>query len=103
MDHFMLFFKYNKLYFFTGAFLLLLLFLPTKEKISGKTQKALYVAAVIWVLCFAYRITTGQDIIYLLDNKDNYSEYNYNEESQPAKVGGPFNKYFSNEAGRKSQ
>ena len=96
MDYFILFFKYNQLYFFSGAILLLLAFLPTKKKTSPKTQKVLYVALTIWVLCFAYRINTGEDIIYLFDKKDTFS----NQDQSSQKLGGPFSKYYSNDAGR---
>ena len=99
MDYFILFFKYNQLYFFSGAILLLLAFLPTKKKPSPKTQKVLYVALAIWVICFAYRINTGKDIIYLFDKKDTFS----NQSPSTQKLGGPFNKYYSNDAGRNSK
>jgi hypothetical protein len=92
------FFTYNKIYLFTGAVLLILIILPTKEKISPKTTKFLYLAVVIWIISFAYRVNTGQDIIYLFNNNDNTLT-----EGQPNKIKGPFNKYYSNEAGRKSQ
>ena len=99
MDSLILFFKYNQLYFFSGAILLFLVFFPTKKKASPKTQKALYLAVAIWVICFAYRINTGQDIIYLFEKKDNFGN-----QSQPSQIkGGPFNKYYSNDAGRKSK
>jgi hypothetical protein len=99
MDYLLLFFKYNQLYFFTGAVLLFLVLFPTKKKASPKTQKALYLALAIWVICFAYRINTGQDIIYLFGKKDIYGN-----QSQPPQIkGGPFNKYYSNDAGRKSK
>lgn len=97
MDHLILFFKYNKLYFFSGAFLLLLTFLPTKEKISQGARKALYLGLVIWIICFAYRINTGKDIIYLFKKTDNYGS---GSSSSSGKIGGPFNKYYSNDAGR---
>ena len=97
MEYFILFFKYNQLYFFSGAILLVLIFLPTKKKSSPKTQKALYVALAIWILCFAYRINTGQDIIYLFDKKDKFG----NQSKTSHIKGGPFNKYYSNDAGRK--
>ena len=90
------FFIYNKIYLLTGALLLVLIILPTKERISAKTQKTLYLALFIWIISFAYRINTGQDIIYLLNNNGNLGN-----EHQPRKMGGPFNKYYSNEAGRK--
>lgn len=77
--------------------MLLLVLLPTKNKTSPKTQKALYLALIIWVICFAYRINTGQDIIYLFEKKENVSN-----QSQPFQIkGGAFNKYYSNDAGRK--
>jgi hypothetical protein len=97
MNYFILFFKYNQLYFFSGIILLILVFLPTPKKDSSKAQKALYLAVIIWVICFAYRINTGRDIIYLFEKKDNFG--NQSQQSQ-IKVG-PFNKYYSNDAGRK--
>ena len=99
MDYLILFFKYNQLYFFSGAVLLVLVLLPTKNKASAKTQKVLYLAVAIWVICFAYRINTGQDIIYLFENSDNYG----NQSQPPKSIEGPFNKYYSNDAGRKSK
>jgi hypothetical protein len=99
MESFILFFKYNQLYFFSGTILLFLVLLPTKKKVSPKTQKTLYFALAIWVICFAYRINTGQDIIYLFEKKDNFGN-----QSQPSQIkGGVFNKYYSNDAGRKSK
>ena len=90
------FFTYNKVYLISGAFLLLLILLPTKEKISATTKKALYLGVIIWIICFAYRINTGQDITYLF-NKSN----DFGNQSQPAGIkGSPFNKYYSNDAGR---
>jgi len=94
------FFTYNKLYLITGVVLLGLFLLPTKEKISSSTRKLFYFAAVIWVICFAYRVNTGQDITYLF-KKNNAAHDTFNPEAQPGKVTGPFNKYYSNDAGRK--
>ena len=99
IDYLMHFFKYNKIYLITGIALLLLVILPTKEKISGKTQKALYLGVVIWIICFAYRISTGHDILYLFRNKDNWGNENRSIEIEAS----PFNKYYSNEVGRKSK
>ena len=96
IDHLLLFAKYNKLYFITGAILLVLLLLPTKEKLSGKTANFLYIAIVVWAVCLGYRLYTGQDIIHLLDRNDGYIA----EERSPGTVQGPFNKYYSNDAGR---
>lgn len=96
-DYLIHFFTYNKIYLFTGAALLLLVFLPTKEKISSNTRKTLFVFVIIWILCFAYRINTGNDIIYLFDKNDTFGD-----EREPARLeSGPFNKYYSNDAGRK--
>lgn len=96
LDQLILFFKYNKLYFFSGAILLILAFLPTKEKISSGTKKALYVCLIIWIICFAYRINTGRDIIYLFNKNADFSSG-----SKTENIRGPFNKYYSNDAGRK--
>jgi len=98
-DYLIHFFTYNKMYLFSGAVLLLLVFLPTKERISSNTRKALFVFVIIWILCFAYRINTGNDIIYLFDKNDTFGN-----EREPAGLGGgPFNKYYSNDAGRKAK
>ena len=78
--------------------MLFLVLLPTKKKMSAKTQKALYLALGIWIICFAYRINTGRDIIYLFNRNDNFK----NEGQSFHIEGGPFNKYYSNEAGRKT-
>jgi hypothetical protein len=99
IDYLIHFFTYNKIYLFTGAALLLLVVIPTKEKVSSNTKKALYVFAVIWIICFAYRINTGNDITRLFKSSDDFDN-----ESQSKSVGGsPFNKYYSNDAGRKSK
>jgi hypothetical protein len=90
---------YHKIYLIVGAVLLLLALLPTKENTYQKTQKFLYLALTIWIICFAYKLNTGQDIVYLFNKKDQFGS-----ERQPTrKVGGPFNKYYSNEAGRKAK
>jgi hypothetical protein len=97
VDYLIHFFKYNKIYLIIGIVLLLLVILPTKEKISAKTQKALYLGIVIWIICFAYRISTGEDIIYLFKNNNTWEN-----DSKPIELkGSPFNKYYSNDAGRK--
>ena len=93
------FFTYNKLYLFTGLALFLLVVLPTKGKVSTKTKKALYLGIAVWIICFAYRINTGQDIIQLFNKSDNFG----NEPRSTRIQGGPFNKYYSNEAGRKAK
>ena len=99
VDYLIHFFKYNKIYLITGVVLLILVILPTKEKISAKSQKVLYLGVVIWIICFAYRISTGEDIIYLFKNKNTWES-----ESKPIELkGSPFNKYYSNDAGRKSK
>jgi len=99
VDYLVHFFTYNKIYLFTGAALLLVVLLPTKKKISPKTKKALYLFVLIWIVCFAYRINTGQDIIHLFNKNDNFGN-----ERQPARIKeGPFNKYYSNDAGRKAK
>lgn len=99
VDYLIHFFKYNKIYLITGVVLLLLVIFPTKEKISAKTQKAMYLGIVIWIICFAYRISTGEDIIYLFKNKDTWEN-----ESKPIEFkASPFNKYYSNESGRRSK
>jgi len=97
LDYLIHFFTYNKIYLFTGLALLFLVVLPTREKISSKTKKALYFTVIIWIMCFAYRVNTGDDIISLFKKSDDWGE-----ESRPIRIeGGPFNKYYSNEAGRK--
>jgi len=97
VDYLLYFFKYNKIYLITGVILLLLVILPTKENISNKTQKAIYLGIVIWIICFAYRISTGVDIIYLFKNNDNWENENKSIELKAS----PFNKYYSNDVGRK--
>jgi len=93
------FFTYHKIYLFTGLALFLLIVLPTREKISSNTKKALYLAVIIWIICFAYRVNTGNDITSLFTTSDNFGE-----ESPPKRIeGGPFNKYYSNDAGRKAR
>jgi len=92
------FFTYNKIYLFAGALLLFLAFLPTKERISPNTRKALFVFLIIWIICFAYRMNTGKDIIYLFNKSETFRN-----EPEPAGIKGPFNKYYSNEAGRKTK
>ena len=97
VDYGVHFVAYHKIYMFTGAILLFLVILPTKEKMSAKTQKALYLGVVIWVICFGYRIYTGQNITALFENNEALDN-----ESQPVRIAeSPFNKYYSNEAGRK--
>jgi hypothetical protein len=99
IDYLIHFFTYNKIYLFTGAALLLLILLPTKGKISPKSKKALFLFALIWIVCFAYRINTGQDIIYLFNKKDNFT----NERQSAGIKKGPFSKYYSNDAGREAK
>ena len=99
VDYLIHFFKYNKIYLITGVVLLIFIILPTKEKISAKSQKALYLGTVIWIICFAYRISTGEDIIYLFKTDNSWEN-----ESKPIELeNSPFNKYYSNDAGRKSK
>ena len=97
IDDLIHFFTYNKIYLFTGIALLLLVVIPTKEKVSSGTKKALYVCVVIWVTCFAYRINTGDDILRLFKSNDDFDD---GTQSTGIK-GSPFNKYYSNDAGRK--
>lgn len=99
VDELIHFFTYNKIYLFTGIVLLLLVIIPTKEKISSKTKKIMYVFVVIWIIFFAYRINTGNDITHLFNSSNDFDN-----ESQPIKIKkGPFSKYYSNDAGRKSK
>ena len=99
IDYLIHFFTYNKIYLFTGILLLLLVVIPTKEKVSSNTKKALYVCVVIWIICFAYRVDTGNDITHLFKSSNNFGD-----ESQSTEIkGSPFNKYYSNDAGRKSK
>ena len=93
------FFTYNKIYLFTGVILFLLVIVPTKEKISSKTKKFLYVFIVLWIICFAYRINTGNDITGLFNSSNAFENEN---ESKQIK-GSPFKKYYSNDAGRESK
>ena len=99
VDYLIHFFTYNKIYLFTGAILLLLVLLPTKEKISPKTRKTLYVCVVIWIICFAYRINTGNDITYLFKSNNDFNDQRQSTEIKAS----PFKKYYSNDAGRKSK
>lgn len=92
------FLSYNRIYLITGVVLLFLVVLPTKKKMSPKTQKALYLGIILWIVCFAYRISTGDDIIYFLKNRNNLEN-----ENKPVQIeASPFNKYYSNDAGRKA-
>jgi hypothetical protein len=95
VDYLVHFFINNKIYLLTGIVLLILVVLPTKEKVSFKTQKFFYIAAIIWIICFAYRVNTGRDIISLLSKSNDIDI-----QAQPGKLEGPFSKYYSNEAGR---
>ena len=99
LDYLVHFFANNKMYLFTGVALLLLVVLPTRGKISSKTRIWLYGAVILWIICFSYRINTGNDIISLFQKGDDSGE-----ESEATQVrGGPFNKYYSNDAGRKAK
>jgi hypothetical protein len=80
IDYLIRFFTYNKLYLISGVLILLLIIIPTKEKISAGTKKALYVVAAIWIICFAYKVSTGRDIIYLFKGSNDY----YYSEKQPS-------------------
>ncbi len=101
MEYLIRFFAYNKMYLFTGAALLLLIIIPTKEKVSRGTRKALYVFAAIWIVSFAYRVSTGNDIVRLFKSR---GDYHFENQAQKAEIkGSPFNKYYSNEAGRKAK
>lgn len=92
------FFLNNRLYLFSGGVLAGLAIVPASGKISSKTQKIFYLAAILWIICFAYRINTGQGIQYLFLHNDAVTG-----EAEPAKIGGPFNRYYNNDAGRKAQ
>jgi hypothetical protein len=97
LDYLVHFFSYNKIYLLTGVGLLLLVVLPTKGKISSKTRAAPHVPVIIWILCFTFRVNTGDDITSLFKTSDTFCD-----ESRPVSVvGGPFNKYHSDDAGRK--
>jgi hypothetical protein len=96
LDYLVHFFTNNKIYLFTGVVLLILVVIPTREKVSPKSQKLFYLAAIIWIICFAYRVNTGQDIISLFSKTNDF-----HMQARPDKLEGPFNKYYSNEAGRK--
>jgi hypothetical protein len=97
IDYLIHFFTYNKLYLLTGIVLLLLVLVPTKEKVSRDTKKALYLCVVIWIICFAYRINTGSDITRLFKSSNDFST----QQNSPGTWDSPFNKYYSNDAGRK--
>ena len=97
-DYLTHFFIYNKIYLFSGAALLFFILLPTQKKVSSNTRKTLIVFVIIWIICFAYRMNTGKDIIYLFNKSETFRN-----EPEPAGIKGPFNKYYSNEAGRKSK
>ena len=99
IDFLIRFFTYNKIYLFTGIALLLLVIIPTKEKVSSGTKKALYVFIVIWIVCFVYRINTGNDIIHLFKGSDDFG----NQQNPTIIEASPFNKYYSNDAGRKAK
>ena len=94
------FFTYNKIYLITGVVLFLLIVIPTKEKLSPKTNKLLYIFVIIWIISFVYRINTGNDITYLFNNKDDIV---FEESPSPSIKKGPFSKYYSNDAGRESK
>jgi hypothetical protein len=103
IDFLIRFFTYNKIYLLTGLPLLLLIVIPSKEKVSSATKKAAYVFAVIWIICFAYRINTGNDITHVFNKSSNdYSDFDDETPSSQIKKG-PFSKYYSNDAGRKSK
>ena len=99
IDFLIRFFTYNKIYLLTGLPLLLLIVIPSKEKVSSATKKAAYVFAVIWIICFAYRINTGNDITHVFKSSNNF-----NDETPSSQIKkGPFSKYYSNDAGRKAK
>jgi hypothetical protein len=99
IDFLIRFFTYNKIYLLTGLPLLLLIVIPSKEKVSSATKKAAYVFAVIWIICFAYRINTGNDITHVFKSSNDF-----NDETRSKQLkGGPFSKYYSNDAGRKAK
>jgi len=100
IDYLTHFFTYNKIYLITGVILFLLVVIPTKEKIPPKTKILLYIFVIIWIVCFVYRVNTGNDITYLFNSSDDFVV----EESQPPSIKkGPFSKYYSNDAGRESK
>ena len=102
IDFLIRFFTYNKIYLLTGLPLLLLIVIPSKEKVSSATKKAAYVFAVIWIICFAYRINTGNDITYVFKSSNDFNDFDDETRSKQLK-GGPFSKYYSNDAGRKAK
>jgi len=87
---------HNPLYLITGIILVILVILPTRKS-SPASKNIVYLAAIIWIICFAYKFNTGQDIFRQLANNVNNE---INAESQPLKIKGPFNKYYSDESGR---
>ena len=100
VDRLLHFIIYNKVYVISGLILLALLFVPTKERISSGTKKVLYLLLVAWILAFAYRIGTGDDIVHLFDKDVYFVE----ENKPPAEIkGSPFQKYYSNDSGRKAK
>ena len=92
------FFLNNRLYLFSGGVLAGLAIVPANGKISSKTQKIFYLATILWIICLVYRINTGQDVQYLFSDNGEVTG-----EAEPAKIGGPFKRYYNNEAGRKAQ
>jgi hypothetical protein len=99
IDYLIRFSLYYKFYLIVGALLLLLILLPTKEKMSPGTKKALYICGALWIICFGYKLTTGRDITRLFESRDSF---HYESETKTSEIkGSPFNKYYSNEAGRK--
>jgi hypothetical protein len=100
IDRLIHFFIYHKIYLISGLILLCLLFIPTKEKISSGTKKILYLLMVIWLLSVALKFSTGNDVVDLFRNDTDFTS----QEKGPAEIkGSPFNKYYSNDAGRKAK
>lgn len=92
------FFLSNRLYLFSGLVIVVLAIMPANGKISSRTQKIFYLAIILWIICFAYSLNTGQDNKYLFMHHGEVKG-----EAETVKIGGPFNKYYNNEAGRKMQ
>ena len=100
IDRLIHFFIYHKIYLISGIILLCFLFIPTKEKISSGTKKVLYLFLAVWFLSVALKFTTGNDVIDLFRSDTDL----FTQEKEPAKFeGSPFNKYYSNDAGRKAK
>ena len=53
----------EKIYLYTGLGLLVLAIATSSGKISSKVQQFSYFSILLWLLCIAYRVVTGEDLI----------------------------------------